>query len=213
MKRLQNETMVGSSKGVHHHLYFEYKEFRLAEVRLKFLSNFLDDIDKEFGSDWSIATTEQLREGLSDKVWTYGMGITFRDLNETEYKKVRKILKENYFVNLSELEKDSSITNLRLKGRTPIGQVVLEWESNIPDEPHIDTEPVELDISFEWGLPDSCEIIETVVKERLTDENYVVENGKQYRTSINREVKCSKPMLQSVFDAQKKREADATMVD
>ena len=197
---------------VHYALWYEYKEFRLAEVRLKFLSTFLTEIDGMFGEDWN-TSEEAKRSGYDDKIFTYGMGMTFRDLNEKEYKAVRKILRQNPFIDLGNLKKDSNITGLSLKGRVDIGQVVIEWENrNNPDEPHIDTKPVEFDISFEWGLPDTCEVVETVVEEPLTDKNYVIRKGKQYVTSVKREIKCNKPMLQSVFDAQRKREANADMV-
>ena len=201
MKRLQNND-------VHYALWYEYKELRFAEVRLNFLSEFLTEIDGMFGEDWNTSGLN----GNSERIFTYGMGMTFRDLNEDEYKAVRKILRKTPSIDLGELKKDSNLTGLSLKGRVQIGQVIIEWENkDNPDEPHIDTKPVEFDISFEWGLPDTCEVVETVVEEELTDKNYVIRKGKGYVTSVKREIKCTKPLLQSVFDAQRKREADAIL--
>ncbi len=157
------------ARKIHKSLEYEKKELAHAKYMLGVLSDVLYDIDKELGSSF-----------IENQVWSYGCGITFKDTDQEQYAFIKSILPR-----LSQLDKESSKYGICLKGK---------FSDDV-----IAGKPVDLVVSFKWDVPDTCEIVTKVIKEKVGTDYYVDENGDIFHNKTEVEVNCTQPVLESVF--------------
>jgi len=157
------------ARKIHKHLSYEKKEVAHAKYQLDRLSDICYEIEKVLGKTF-----------LEDKVWTYGCGITFRDTDQDQYAILKGILPR-----LGRLDKESSEHGIRLQGRCC--------------EDKIMGSKVSLTVSFKWDVPDTCEIITTIVKEKVSGDYFVDDSGDIFHNKTEIQINCAEPVLESVF--------------
>ena len=154
---------------IHKALSYEKKEIEKAQIQLKYINKIIWDVESVYGTPFL------------DSVWTYGSGITFRDLSKERYVAIKDMMP-----NLGSLEKESSQYGLSLAGR-----ILVDAHNN-----------VSVNITFKWDVPDTCEIKEVTTVEPVEGKYFVGEDDKIYVKKIEKVVECTKPMLESVFKTQ-----------
>ena len=163
------------ARNIHKHLSYERKELEHAKYHLKCLSDICYEVDALIGPDF-----------LKEQVWTFGMGITFRDTDQEQYKVIKTLLPR-----LSQLEKKSSKYGLQLSGTCA--------------EKKICGQKTNLTVNFKWDVPDTCEVVNKIVKEKADDDYYIGEDGDIYFSRTETEINCTEPVLESVFSSLEKR--------
>ena len=174
-------------KGLHSSLDFENRRVQTAQMQMDFVNNVIWACDEKFGSEF-----------VRDKIYTYGCGIEFKELTESEYRKVKVLVQEFCIKKVGKYKKESNKWGLQISAFGIIGEIPKQdWDGK--------TELKEIDctICFKWGLPDTCELIEVSKTEEVRDPVYTDKNGRTFREVTSTEVKCSKPILEAVFAQQK----------
>lgn len=158
----------------HRNLDYESKERRKLNIVVPFLSQKLYELDKALG-----------KHRVDDCVWTYTVGLTFRDLTESEMKTVKKVF------GISELKKDISEYGVKFYNST--------YDTGL----RIDDRPITLSVEFRWDLPETCEIeyVENWVE--CQDEVKQGDDGKFLLKEINTKVNCGEStMMKAIFKPQ-----------
>lgn len=158
------------ARKIHKNLSYEKKELAHAKYHLGILSGICYDIEKQFGKNF-----------LDEQVWTYGMGITFKDTNQEQYKTIKSILPR-----LGKMDKESSKRGIVISGTCAEKQVAGQLTN--------------LAVNFKWDVPDTCEIVTNVIKREASPEEYHIDDdGTIYHITHETKVNCTEPVLESVF--------------
>ena len=158
----------------HRNLDYESKERRRLNLIVPFLSQKLYELDKALG-----------KHRVDDCVWTYTVGITFRDLTEKELKTVKKVF------NINNLEKDISEYGVKFYSR--------DYDTML----RVDDRPIKLSIEFRWDLPETCEIEYVDNWVECQDEIKQGDDGKFLLKEINTKVNCGEStMMKAIFKTQ-----------
>lgn len=181
------------TKTVHPKLYFEERRVKESQMQLDWLNDLFNDCQELFGDEW-----------IDDHLYTYGCGIEFRELDKQDYQNVKEMVSKRVEGGLGELQKESSTYAVKFSRQSVIGRI--EAYDKYAFEQKM--KPVDMTVTFKWGVPDTCEIVETAQQEDITDE-IVESEGRVYRQTIRKELKCNKPLLEAVFDNQKSEQPDA----
>lgn len=183
---------------LHPTLQYEKKRVDEAEVQFNFINELVWRCDKKFGEEW-----------IRKSIWSYGSGIEFKELSEENYLWVKRTLtkmveNETGDSRLGDFKKESNARTLELSKSIGIGYILYA------DGPTESQAFVNIAVSFNWGLPDTCEVTyktETkLVKEGSFQEKRYdgfrkdERDGKLYHTETTEVVKCNKPILQAVFE-------------
>ncbi len=162
---------------IHKNLGYEKRSIAKKMYQIRILSDLLYELDKKFK-----------KERLEQVIWTWEGGITFKNLNKEEFKKVKTVLKS---WDLSQLEKTSNEDGIKLEGT--IAEKYLKSK-------HGDIK-VRVYIDFNWSLPETCTITYKTSFKKLNKDKYQMINGELHEEVITTEIDCKKPVLSSVFDA------------
>ena len=165
------------ARNIHEALYYERRGVEEAKHQLNALNEIVWTIQGELG-----------KEFIRDKVWTWGLGIQFRDTTKSEFNKIKEILPD-----LGILDKKSSPYGLQLEGKMNTGCVRIQ---NKHDDHEKD---MFTEVRFKWGIPDTCTVKDVETVKEASDEYYTGDDGKIYHRTIDREVECTQPLLESVF--------------
>jgi len=185
------EKTLKQTKTIHKFIDYERRNVEEAQIKLDYLNQLMWSFEEKYGKDF-----------LHEKVYTWGAGIDFKDLQEDEYHFCKAILKD-VAISVGKYEKESSQYNLTLRASAKIGEVTrYDYDIDYSEEGEPTQVNVYLDIHFKWGVPDTCEIIETRKDRELKSTDYYEQDGKLYQKVIEKEVHCTKPVLQSVFKRQ-----------
>jgi hypothetical protein len=165
------------ARNIHEALYYERRGVIEAQHQLNALNEIVWTIQRELGKVF-----------IKEKVWTWGLGIQFRDTTKSEFKLIKEILPE-----LGILNKKASQYGLQLEGKINTGCVSIKNK-------HDDYEQeMWTEVRFKWDVPDTCTIKNVETVEKAGDEYYTGDDGKIYYRTIDREVECTQPLLDSVF--------------
>tara|TARA_R110000744_G_scaffold162544_1_gene279188 strand:+ start:183 stop:758 length:576 start_codon:yes stop_codon:yes gene_type:complete len=184
------EKTLKQTKAIHKFIDYERRNVEEAKLKLDYLNKVI----------WKLQNTYS--EEFLKKCYTWGAGIDFKDLKEDEYHVCKGILKD-FAISTGDYEKESSEYNLTLRASLKIGEVTrydYEYQGDVEDR--ASQVNVFMDVHFKWGVPDTCEIIETRNDRELRSSDYYEKDGKLYQKVIAKEIKCTKPVLQSVFSRQ-----------
>lgn len=192
MKETLEQTKTIS--GLHRSLEYEKRNIDEAVVKVQYLNSIMHEVEEQFGWDW-----------MSKKVWTYGIGIDFKDLTENEYSVVKNLLSKIDKGDSADWKKESNQWNLSLTKEVVVGQVTkINFDL---DEPDRTTEDVKVNVCFKWGIPDTCEIVTEEHEEEIRHSDIVEKDGKFFKVVRSKSVKCTKPVLESVFAQTQQNEA------
>jgi hypothetical protein len=167
---------------IHPSLEYETRRVAEAQKQLDFTNAVVWACDNEYGPKF-----------VDDSIWSYGAGIEFKELTREQFNFVKSALSRLIDGKLQELKKENNERQLKLTNNTSIGSIG-------PDNTN-----VTMWIAFKWGIPDTCEVVsETETKLVTNNQNYFVDDmdGKLYQTKTITKVKCSKPLLEAVFNQQ-----------
>ena len=159
---------------IHTMLSYESRERKKYNLLVPYLSNLLYDLEDVLGKD-----------RVAEVVWTYSIGITFRDLTEKEFKAVKKVMKADT------LKKE--ISRYGVKFVNP----------NYSTGLFVDNKEVTLSIEFKWDLPDTCELVYKDKWDEIEPSDVKIEDGKFLHKSVEVEVNCGeKEMMKAIFKPQ-----------
>jgi len=168
------------ARHIHETLYYERRGVLEAQHQLNALNEIIWEIQKELGKVF-----------IKEKVWTWGLGIQFRDTSSLEYGKVKELL--NNFGPMGKMEKNSSQYGLELEGLLNTGTLKMDNKND-----KYETE-MKTTVRFKWGIPDTCVIKDVETIKAASDEYYTGTDGEIYRKITERVVECTQPFLESVF--------------
>tara|TARA_R110002051_G_scaffold88750_2_gene156470 strand:+ start:8106 stop:8642 length:537 start_codon:yes stop_codon:yes gene_type:complete len=166
------------ARHIHKALYYEKEQIQRAKHRINALNTIVWEMHHEFGEDF-----------VKNNLWTYGMGIRFKNTTKAEFNKIKTMLD-----GLSVLNKKSSQFQLELEGILPTGFISYQGEYG-----DIHTKEMELEISFKWGIPDSCEIKDVETVTLASGDFFTGDDGEIYHRKTDKVVECTQPLLESVF--------------
>ena len=183
---------------VHKRLGFEHRRVQEAEVQLDFLNKVYHELDNLYGADF-----------VYENVSSYGCGIEFKELDKTQYNAVKEILKDHVTEGLDSLKKDSNHYSIKMRNTCIIGTIDrVEHYADGTSETF--PKRVDMTVTFKWGIPDTCEIVNTEVREEIDQASLDFDDdGKVYAVKIEKSLKCNKPLLEAVFDQKETVSANA----
>ena len=175
---------------IHPSLDFEQRRVQEAQIQLDFVNKVIWNCQGELGADF-----------VRKQIWTYGCGIEFKELSKSEFSLIKDIINRHSDETLPDMKKESNQYSLQLSAQVIVGSV-LQKDDWTGDEEKM--KPVDTTISFKWGIPDTCEIVESTTKEAVRDSSaYTIDdNGQIYKSVTTKTVKCNKPLLEAVFTQQ-----------
>lgn len=158
----------------HRNLDYESRDRQKLNLVVPFLSNKLYKLDKAIG-----------KGRVDDCVWTYTVGITFRDLTEDEFAKCKKVFQ------VTTLDKD-------------ISEYGVKFHTNKYDTGlKVQGKPITLSLEFRWDLPDTCEIEYVDEWKEVDAQDIKIENDVFLRKETHTKVNCNEStMMKAIFKKQ-----------
>lgn len=173
---------------IHPSLGFEQRRVQEAQLQLDYVNEVIWSCQGELGAEF-----------VRKQIWTYGCGIEFKELSKVEFSLVKELVAKHSRDKLPDFKKESNQYGLQLSAHVIIGHVLKIDEDGTEEEKDVDTT-----ISFKWGIPDTCEIVEETKKEAVRDSSaYTIDDdGQIYKSVTTKTLKCNKPLLEAVFTNQ-----------
>ena len=155
----------------HRTLKYESTERMKMNLLVPYMSKLIYQCDKAIGKD-----------RVDECIWTYTVGITFRDLTEDELSKIKRIFKAD------KLEKD-------------ISQYGVKFTTNHKTGLMLDSgKEVTLSLEFKWDLPETCELVYYDKWNEISPEDVKIEDDKFLHRSTEVQVTCGeKQMMKALF--------------
>lgn len=171
---------------IHPQLHYEERRVFESQMQLDWLNKLFHDLQDTYDEEW-----------CKDHLYSYGVGVEFKELTKKEFTNVKAIVGMNLKEGLGQLKKDSSTYAVKMNKMVIIGE--MEEKDDWSDE--VKTKKVDINIIFKWGVPDTCEIVYET-EEVVMDDEVIERDGVRYRQTVKKSLKCNKPMLEAVFNAQ-----------
>ena len=159
---------------IHTILSYESKERKKYNLVVPYLSDLMYKLEEVLG-----------KGRLKETIWTYSIGITFRDLTEKEFKAVRKVMKADTL--------NKEISRYGVKFVNP------KYKTGL----FVEDKEITLSIEFKWDLPDTCELVYKDKWDEIEPSDVKIEDGKFLHKSVEVEVNCGeKEMMKAIFKPQ-----------